>query len=188
MHKNESGFTLIESLLVLVIIGFLFVFLIDALDLAGLQAKAQNASGQSAMTKVVLSVDSFVTAYSRVPNETEFLDALSSGSIEHEDSCTVFGVPNYECLFKLSSRELPSNCDLSNWRADKLGTYPCFIRYYSGNALSSNFDNKQNYRLYAKVFGRDNAFYVFDSLKSGVLFKCPSSTNDFDKLEDCHEL
>lgn len=188
MIKNEKGFTLTEALLVLVVIGFIFYVIIDFIDPIGVQAKAKNATLQSSMNKIVLSIDSFVTSYRRVPNESEFLSALSSNAIEYEDTCTVFGYPNYECLFKPSSRNMPSNCDLSNWRADQPGTRPCYMRYYSGTALTTNFDEQKNYRLYAKPFGKENAFYVYDSTRSGVLLKCPSPTNDFDSVEECYEL
>jgi prepilin-type N-terminal cleavage/methylation domain-containing protein len=188
MYKKEEGFTLIESLVVLVVIGILFFFLIDALNIDALQNKAKNAALQSTLAKIALSVNGFINAYTRVPNETEFLESLTSRSDEFKERCTILGLENYECIFRPPSRQLPNSCDLSGWRSDKDDTKPCYMRYYGGSALYSNGIDKSNYRLYTKMFGKDNAFYVYDSTSSGLLYKCPSTISDFDDLEECYEI
>lgn len=191
MSHKEDGFTLIESLVVLVVIGIMFFFLVDALNPTALQNKAKNASLRSALIRIALSADSFVISYQRVPNETEFLEALSSNSIEFEDSCSIFGLPNYECLFKPGSRQLPATCDLSNWRLNqnaKSKTNDCYVRYVASNALGTNQTDGSNYRLYVKMFGKENAFYIYDSSASGELYKCPGTLTDFDELEECYAI
>lgn len=186
VHKQD-GFTLIESLIVLVVIGALFFFLIEALDIDALQNKAKNATLQSDMVKIILSVDSFVNSYQISPTEEEFFKALLPTSIEYENSCTLFGFARYECLFRPGSRKLPESCDLSAWRFDRKDTKPCYFRYYGGPALLSNRGASfSNYRLYVKMFGKENSFYVHDSSEGSVLYKCPGTINDFDNLEECY--
>jgi len=141
---------------------------------------------ETAITKIALSVDSFITSYSRLPNESEFFEALSTSSEEFGESCTILGSPNFECLFKPTSRQMPKSCDLSGWRSDKEAENPCYMRYYGGRALYSYGDDANNYRLYARMFGKEGAFFVYDSTASGVVYKCPSTINDFENLEECN--
>ena len=187
-RKKEEGFTLIEALVVIVVIGILFFFLIDALNIEALQNKAKNSALQSTVIKIALSVNSFVTSYNRVPNESEFLDALTSSAEEFNESCTILGTANNECLFRPNARQFPSTCDLSGWRSDKEDTRPCNMRYYGGSALYSNAADSTNYRLYTRMFGKENAFCMYDSTSSGSIHKCPSTINDYDSLEECNAL
>lgn len=187
MRKNEAGFTMLELFITLILLGSLFVFLINYINPASLNSKVKNAVIQSALTRTVLAVDGHIASYGQVPTETEFFSSLDLGSIEYDESCVPRLSSDFECLYKLDLKDLPKTCDLSAWRSDSDGENECFMRYYAGNALTSNSQGQENFRLYAKIFG-ENSFYVFDSSQSGVLFKCPSSINDFDNLKECYEL
>jgi len=189
MLKKEEGYTLIEALIVLIVVGALFYFLAGLLDINVLGNKAKNASLQSSITRIVLSTDGFYSAYNRVPNEEEFLESITSRSAALKNTCKVVGFERYECLFKLVGRELPVSCDSSFWRFDKEDTKECYMRYYAGPSLSSNrFGETGNYRIYARTFGKEKEFYVFDSKFSGKLYRCPSTLNDFDTLKECDAL
>jgi hypothetical protein len=174
-------------MITLVVIGFLYVVLVWVLDSAGIIFKAKNVITKSAISKVVLSIEGYMSSYNKVPNEVDFIDVLrvSSESLD-EKSCTQFGLPDYECIFKIKFVSMPKLCDLSHWRNDSLKNKErdkdCYIRYYAGQNLPSNSNtNQTHFRIYSPVWYKDFMYYVYDSAASDY-FLCPNTIVDSDSV------
>lgn len=184
--QNQKGFSLIELLVVIVIIGIAFFFLIEAIDVTSLFNKSKNSVIKSHMEKVALSVETFNSSFGRYPNEEEFLDSLYSNNTQLEPHCSILGDPDFECIYKSEAAKLPIICDLSFWRRDKEGKNQCYIRYFAGDLLSFN-KPKPIFRLYSMTYSSDYDIYVFDS-SIGSVVRCPYTVDDYSDLSDCKEL
>lgn len=187
MEQNQKGFSLIELLVVLVVIGFMFYFLIVALNPNAILNRVKNAAIRSDMAKISLSVEGFRSSYDKIPNEQDFFAALKPETIEFEQSCQLLGNGDYECVFLPRAGMLPSACDLSGWRSDGEIGQICHVRYYAGPGLRSNaIDSPTFYRLYAKSWNEDGGFFVYESGLGYYL--CPPEFLDLADVESCKKL
>lgn len=186
-QKRENGFSLIELLVVVTIIGLVYFFLIWMLDYTGAVAKTKNAVIRSTINKVVLSVEGFRSSYNKLPSEADFLNVLNLNTEPFEESCTQYDLPDYECLFKVSTVSLRKDCDLSSWRNDTKKSpdrnFSCFMRYYAGGALAANqFSARNQYRIIAPMWGKEFRFMIYDSSEGGKYYSCPASLMDQDEI------
>ena len=178
MNKSK-GFTLIELLIVIVLIGILAAVLITIIDPGKQQNSANDGTVQAMVNKVILTAESFNSAYGRVPNEDQFFKSLDFSATEaFGNACTVAGVAEYECLFSIQGINLPQACDSSGWTdVTGSGTDQCYFRY-KGNINS----DPGRFRLYVKSVGIATALFTFDSKSGGEVFECPLSVTDSDPL------
>lgn len=181
MPRAAKGFSLIELLIVLVIIGFLFVYLITILNPKAIINRVKNVVIRSSMSRTVLAIESFRSAYNKIPNEQDFFSSLREGTLEFEESCRVVaGFADGECLFLPRVGMLPSACDTSFWRSDGEIGQICYIRYYAGPNLGGH------YRLYAKSWNEESEFFVYDD--SSGLYLCPAGFSDLYSMESCKKI
>ncbi len=180
MHKNDSSdaFTLIEMLIVITLIGIMAAILIAVIDPEQKQNMARDGVSMSILNKVVLSTSGFVSSYSRVPDEKEFLHALTIKVQELFGSeCSFDFESDYECLFIVEGASLKNMCNLSYWRGNKGQNQLCSFRY---KGIIQGDDNR--YRLYVKSMGLPDGMLVYDNKEGGKIYECPYTISDFDSL------
>ena len=181
--RFSQGFTLIEMLIVIVIIGILSVVLINIIDPETQMSRARDGVLTSSINKLVLSTNSFITAYNRAPNEAEYFAYLKERSRELFGSeCSFNLTPDYECLFLVSGVNLPDTCDLSHWTGSDIDVQPCSFRY-QGRVMNE----PDRYRIYVKAHGLPSRVLVYDNKEGGRLYDCPRTIADFESLENTCE-
>ncbi|MFC1756189.1 prepilin-type N-terminal cleavage/methylation domain-containing protein [Patescibacteria group bacterium] len=176
--RNSLGFTLIELLIVIVIIGILSMVLITIIEPETQMNRARDGAVIASMNKMVLSTNSFITAYNRVPDETSFFLSLKDKGRElFGDECSHVFSPDYECILSIQGADLPNTCNLTYWTGSVLDNQPCSFRY-QGRIMNDS----QRYRIYVKSHGIPDTLFVYDNVESGKLFECPHTIADFENL------
>ncbi len=164
--KNSHGFTLIELLLVIVIIGILAGTIITLINPIQQQNRAKDANVKSALSKIALATQSFISAYGTIPKDTEFILALNAAT------GTGCSDGDYTCSFSIGGVEMPTGCGTGSY-----STSPCLLKYVG------NISNK-TFTLYAKSFGLSTGVFSFtnDPLVVGVgqILQCTDAATPTD--------
>lgn len=161
LRAVSGGFTLIELLIVIVIIGILAGVLIAVINPTAQQSRARDAVVRATINKVALSTSGFVSAYARIPNETEVLSGIVATAV----GTTCNTATAADCQFVVTNVDLAVTCATSGWNGT--GTTQCNYRYCGGddtNPGDATFTactysaTTVNYRLLAKAWGSPNVF------------------------------
>src|SRR3989344_7984239 len=114
---NDVGFTLVELLIVIVIIGILAGVVIGVLNPVQQQNRARDGTLRSAISKAALAGKSlFVSSprnTQRAPTYQEFAGSVGTLDVANSDCDENVGGPGVtgSCLFRLSALDNPPNCD-----------------------------------------------------------------------------
>ncbi len=162
----SDGFTLVELLIVIVIIGILAGVLIAVIDPSKQSNRARDAGVQAAINKVALATEGYVSAYGVAPDEIDFISSLQN-VVEYNSTC---GTSNgYTCLYNVTGNTLPATCS-SDWRGT--GTQQCYYYYYSNTGDT----DKTDFEIYAKSYGRPTKVFRYQN-KTGVMEVCDATAN-----------
>ena len=162
--NNSRGFTLIELLLVIVIIGILAGIVISLINPIQQQNRAKDANVKSAISKVALATQSFISAYGTVPKDTEFTAALNSVT-SYGATCT--GGADYDCTFSISGVGMPTTgCASAASYAGNTGAQ-CYFRYIGVTAT-------EFFTIYAKSWGLPTGVFSYtnDPAAGGQIQQC----------------
>jgi prepilin-type N-terminal cleavage/methylation domain-containing protein len=169
---SQKGFTLVELLIVIVIIGILAGVLIAVVNPIEQQNKARDATVKAAMNKIALSIKGNVSAYGRVPDGAGVIAGLSNVSVATgaggANDCTTDDV---YCLFDINGADLASNCGATLYSGhNDTGGNDCSYMYYATNGITGI-----DFRLVAKSWGSSYLF-VYESLGGReTTYTCPST-------------
>lgn len=155
--KNQRGFTLVELLIVIVIIGILAGVLITVINPQRQQNRARDAGVQATINKVALSTEGFIAAYGRSPNGAEFIGSLNNATGRADCIAT-----NDFCTFEITGNILPSLCGANGWSGT--GTNLCGFRYVA--------DGDVHFKVVAKSHGIVTSLFVYDN-QDGEISECP---------------
>lgn len=177
--KNQRGFTLVELLIVISIIGILSAVVVSVLNPAQQQNNAKDGTIQAAFNKIILAVEGHISAFGKVPDGQEFM-SLISGAEEFGSTCSVAmggaETTGGSCSFQLSGIVLDYTCNVENWRGNVPATTKdnqCYFRYFS----SSSWDEGR-YRIYAKSWANPANVYAYDNTEDVPgIYSCPSTTD-----------
>ena len=125
--KNEDGFTLVEVMVTLVIIGLLTTFVV--LNVLPAQGKAQIQKARGDISAIETALEMYKLDQFTYPTEQEGLDALVAGGVIKKMSLDPWGNP-YEYrnpgeqgpidIFSLGADGEPGgedqNADIGNWQ------------------------------------------------------------------------
>lgn len=126
-HKNEDGFTLVEVMVTLVIIGLLTTFVV--LNVLPAQGKAQVQKARGDITAIETALEMYKLDNFNYPTEQEGLEALVSSGLVKKMSLDPWGNP-YEYrnpgeraqidIYSLGADGEPGgedqNADIGNWQ------------------------------------------------------------------------
>jgi general secretion pathway protein G len=90
-HKNEDGFTLVEVMVTLVIIGLLTTFVV--LNVLPAQGKAQVQKARGDITAIETALEMYKLDNFNYPTEQEGLEALVSSGLVKKMSLDPWGNP-----------------------------------------------------------------------------------------------
>jgi len=178
---NRSGFSLIELLIVIVLIGILTATVAAILNPARVRRTAGDAALKASINKLGLDVQGYISSYGVSPNEYQFLNSLkNTGKIDQKDgvSCEITGSPDDECLFDIKGIDLPDECDDSEWEG--VGSNHCYFRF-----KARVFNEDDRFRVYVRSLGQADTLFVFDNKDHGRIRHCPVTLSDADGLETC---
>lgn len=188
---DEKGATAHEAALGIFIIVVFITLIIAYVKPASFANKVKNLSIKTAVSRAVGDINSYRVSYDGIPNGWAFYKSLSEEVLQFEKSCEFFGDPTYKCLFKPKFVSMPSTCDITRWETDKigLGNFECFMYYSASTDIRENEKRKppEKYRIYAKSWGKDESYIVYDSTGHGKYYLCPSNFRDKDDLKFCRE-
>jgi len=174
----SQGFTLIEILIVMVLIGILSVILINIIDPESQVERANDGVLSASINKIVLSTESFISAYGYAPDETTFFNYLNVKGVElFGSACSHNFGPDHECLFSIVGVFAPATCDLSHWTGADTNTESCNFRYQA-----RIMNDPGRYRIYVKSHGLSNRVFAYDNKEGGRIFDCPHTIADFEHL------
>lgn len=170
--SSQKGFTLVELLIVIVIIGILAGVVIAVIDPVQQQNRAKDAGVQSSMNKVALTAQSHISAYGRAPTEDELMAALDNVTEMGGNDCAEVNFANNQvCRFEVVGTELPTTCPTASWRgAGAIGSGDCYMYYYRAAGWVTN-----RFRFFAKAWGLNDRVFVMDNTIPGV-YHCPAAT------------
>ncbi len=126
-NKNEDGFTLVEVMVTLVIIGLLTTFVV--LNVLPAQGKAQVQKARGDISAIETALEMYKLETFSYPTEQEGLEALVAGGVIKKMSLDPWGNP-YEYrnpgergpvdIFSLGADGEPGgeeqNADIGNWQ------------------------------------------------------------------------
>jgi prepilin-type N-terminal cleavage/methylation domain-containing protein len=132
-NNAQSGFTLVELLIVIVIIGILAGVVIGVLNPIQQQNRAKDGVTRSQLDKAALSTKSLFVSSPRnslrSPTPAEFSSGL--GNIKASTTCTETDptVENISCTYEINNQALAKTCSASGYTG-KAGTTQCLFAYW----------------------------------------------------------
>lgn len=157
--KNKSrGFTLIELLIVIAIIGILAAVLLSIINPAAQQNKARDASLVASIGKIALAINSFNSAYSRLPTCLELVGELNGATANYQCSATTPATGT----FSLTGVTLPLLC-LANGAAGTTGGIGTAQCYFTWNNTAPGCLSVKNWGVNGA-----NGFYRWTSTSSAT--------------------
>lgn len=165
MFKSRSGFTLVEILIVVTIIGILAGVVVTVIDPMQQRNKAKDAGIQSALNRSLLAAQGYVSAYSKAPSEARFFALLENVTEGIAGDCTRTDLAiNQNCRFSVVGVDLPNDCSAAGWRGDgNPGDGQCYFFYFRQRAW-----DVEHFRIYAKSWGLAGRVFVVDNQVAGV--------------------
>jgi len=156
---SDKGFTLVELLIVIVIIGILAGVVIGVLNPIQQQNRARDGTLRSSISKAALAGKSlFVSSprnTQRAPTYQEFaggmgtLDVANSDCDENTGGSGVTGL----CLFRLSALDNPPNCDAgTGYNGVATPGGQCSFVYYKSPTL---------FRIGSRGFASPERFFIY---------------------------
>lgn len=141
-----AGFTIIELLIVIVIIGVLAGIMLSVINPQAQINKARDGTVRASLNKIALTVKGNVSAYNRVPDGLGFVTGLSNINIVA--GCTA-GLTT--CTYTVSGSPLPATCAGVNPNSGN-GAVQCNYFYYTPLITGTEF------KLVARSWGSSYAF------------------------------
>jgi prepilin-type N-terminal cleavage/methylation domain-containing protein len=132
-NKAQSGFTLVELLIVIVIIGILAGVVIGVLNPVQQQNRAKDGTTRAQLDKSALSAKSLFVSSPRnslrSPTPAEFAAGL--GNIKATTTCTEIDptVENTTCTYEINNQPLAATCGAAAYTG-KGGTTQCVYAYW----------------------------------------------------------
>jgi prepilin-type N-terminal cleavage/methylation domain-containing protein len=138
--KSSAGFTLVELLIVIVIIGILAGVVIGVLNPVQQQNRARDANLRSQLDKMALATKGLWVSSprntNRAPTPAEFAAGIGSIGVHNCTGATP-GAMATPCTFVINGVNMQSNCDAtSTWTGDDAGsdTAACQFAYFTDGA------------------------------------------------------
>ncbi|MFZ5425216.1 MAG: prepilin-type N-terminal cleavage/methylation domain-containing protein [Patescibacteria group bacterium] len=153
--RSSKGFTLIELLIVIVIIGILAGVLIAVINPATQQNRARDAGVKAGINKVALATEGFISAYGEVPDEVQFIAALSNVT-ESGTSCSTAN--SYDCMFTITGNPLPVLCSGTAPTWSGSGAVQCSFRYLAPSGAGS-----VQFQIFGKSHGIVDTIFRYDN-------------------------
>lgn len=161
LGPKTSGFTLIELMIVIVIIGILSGVLIAIINPVAAQNKARDANTKATINKLALGASSFISAEGRIPDEVQFLSEFQSIAANGATCSTASAA---DCQFSITGSPLPvggtAGCsNAASWGG--AGANQCYYSYCGGDGADATIacswtTTTTTYRIIAKAFGTAN--------------------------------
>lgn len=179
MLRSQKGFTLVELLIVIVIIGILAGVLIAVINPTAQQNRARDAGVQATMNKVALAVEGFNSAYGRTPNDVEFIGAVQNAQDSGLAAPGKCDDNDFECQFNVTGNNLKVDdgtagnndaCAADGWSG--AGDSDCYYHYRGETTGVGN--EVDHFRLVARSYGIVNTAFLYDN-RVGELVECPYS-------------
>lgn len=157
-HKI-NGFTLVELLIVIVIIGILAGVTITIIDPIAQQNKAKDAVTKATIDKMVMSVDSFIAAFQTAPTNAEFQAGIKN--FVAGDVATAG-----KSIFTLSTYSLPTTCTpVNSWSG--AGNLACSFGFITSGTT---------YTIVTRAFSGTNKMIVYSNIKE-KFYLCSDSAS-----------
>lgn len=180
--RYQSGFTLVELLIVIVIIGILAAIVISIINPAKQQARARDAGIKSTVNKLALSAKAYIVTFGRIPDEIAFFGDIANAR-ELVTGTTCSTVNGDECIFSVTGIQLPDTCQSNQWNDASThdGSAQCMFRY---SRTATRF------RIFVKSSADRRRMFVynFDNVEAGGndgLFDCPDTFAEGSLLSAC---
>lgn len=173
----DTGFTLIELMIVIVVIGILSAILIGIINPIKIQNRAKDATTKAMINKVVLATSAYISATGRIPQESEVLGELTAVvSSAGTQGCVTDSEAS--CTFEVSGSALPVTCSANGYSGD--GGVQCRYLYCGGDAgTTSDLPSScswaadlSTYKILAKSYAIAGTF-MYRSVDS-KLYICPN--------------
>ena len=158
--KSSPGFTLIELMIVIVIIGLLSGILIALINPTKTQNRARDATIKAAINKIALAAGAFNSATGAVPQGIELPGELTTNVIVGTTAAS-------SALFTVNGNPLPLACTAGTWNTT--GSAACSYYYCAGdNGTNSALPTTcawsaglQDYKIMAKSYAGNPSVYMF---------------------------
>ncbi|HLB51970.1 MAG TPA: prepilin-type N-terminal cleavage/methylation domain-containing protein [Patescibacteria group bacterium] len=178
LGPNDGGFTLVELLIVIVIIGILAGVVIGVLNPVQQQNRARDGTLRSAISKAALAGKSlFVSSprnTQRAPTYQEFAGSVGTLDVANSDCDDNVGGPGVtgSCLFRVTALDTPTNCDATNYNGVAAPGAQCSFVYYKSPTL---------FRIGVRGFATPERLFVysFEESATGAIIEgfwaCPTT-------------
>ena len=156
MAKSKSGFTIVELLIVIVVIGILAAITVVAFN--GIQTRAYNSQRKSDLAALVKGLEMYRVENNRYPTPTWNRICLSAGGWDCWDDSVFGGTPGNRLLSAEQMPKMPQDPQYSD-------------------AQQSNYPNPHLARLYGYQSDTNGTGYILATYMPGL---SPSDPNYWD--------
>ena len=173
---SDKGFTLVELLIVIVIIGILAGVVIGVLNPIQQQNRARDGTLRSSISKAALAGKSlFVSSprnANRAPTYQEFAGGIGTLDVANSDCDDNTGGPGVtgSCLFRVTALDNPANCGATGYNEVAAPGAQCSFVYYKSPTL---------FRIGARGFASPERLFIysFEEQTTGAILEgfwsCP---------------
>ena len=165
--SNYSGFTLVELLIVIVIIGILAGVLITLIDPVAQQNKSKDAVLKSSISKVAFSINSYKASEGTLPAGSSM--SLAVLNISTAASCNS---GTLDCNFSVNGVSNPYECSSNGAASTAITVASPSVNCQFGIKSYGSTLGAGKFRIFASKFADANV-YVLDSNEG--LFECTTA-------------